>query len=254
MSKSIKISVLLSVCLLACTTLVNAQEVAVTKYFDSNWVAASKDKAFYYTEFARQDTAYQVTSYWTGSGKIRSKGVFADTNFDRQIGSRIIFYESGIVSDSIVAGKKGVTQHYYHYNEIGKLVEHIFYNKPADNMLSEKYDDNGTRLPGTTVYLEMAKFPGGEDGWREYLIKHLRGKTVAKHKAPPGIYTVVVTFLVDTNGKISEVTAANDPGYGSAEEAVRVIKDGPDWIPAIQYGKKVVFRQKQSISFDISEK
>jgi len=244
---------LLSTCLLACTMLVNAQEAAVTKYFDSTWVAAPKEKAIYYTQFVKHDTAYQVTSYWLGSGKVKSKGIFADTNFNRQIGSRVVFYENGFVSDSLIVDKNGIQTHLYHYNEAGKPVEHIFYNKPADNFLSEKYDDNGKRIPGTTVYLEAAKFPGGAEGWMAYLTKHLKAKTIAKRKAPPGLYTVVVTFLVDTNGKISEVVADNDPGYGSAEEAVRVIKDGPDWIPAQQLGKKVIFRQKQSISFSISE-
>lgn len=240
-------------CLLACTTLVNAQEVVYTKYFDSNWVATPKDKAFFYTQFVKQDTAYKVTSYWVSSGKVESKGVFADTNFNRQIGSRVVFYENGVVSDSLLVNEKGIQTHIYHYGQTGKLNEHIFYNKASDNLLSEKYDDSGKRIPGTTVYLEAAKFPGGADGWIEYLTKHLRAKTIAKHKAPAGLYTVVVTFLVDVNGKISEVTATNDPGYGSAEEAVRVIKDGPDWVPAQQMGKKVVYRQKQSISFSISE-
>ncbi len=73
-----------------------------------------------------------------------------------------------------------------------------------------------------------------------------------QNHAPNGIYTVVVSFLVDKNGKISEVEALNDPGYGSAEEAVRVIKKGPDWTPAVQDGKNVIYRQKQSISFMVS--
>jgi protein TonB len=58
--------------------------------------------------------------------------------------------------------------------------------------------------------------------------------------------------MVDANGNVSDVRADNDPGYGTAEEAVRVIKKGPKWMPAIQNGKNVNYRQKQNITFQVS--
>ena len=71
--------------------------------------------------------------------------------------------------------------------------------------------------------------------------------------APTGNYTVIVSFLVDKRGAISEVKAENDPGYGTAAEAVRVIERGPAWTPAVQNGRNVIYRQKQAITFVISE-
>ena len=68
-----------------------------------------------------------------------------------------------------------------------------------------------------------------------------------------GYDTVTVSFLVDKNGNISQVQALNDPGYGCAQEAVRVIQKGPKWTPAIQNGRNVIYRQKQSITFQVSE-
>jgi len=58
---------------------------------------------------------------------------------------------------------------------------------------------------------------------------------------------------VDKHGKVSEVKAIKDPGYGTATEAERVIAKGPNWIPAVQNGKKVIFRQKQNITFQVSQ-
>ena len=74
-----------------------------------------------------------------------------------------------------------------------------------------------------------------------------------RNGGPPGKYTVVLSFIVDKEGGISNVKAENDPGYGTAEEAIRMIKKGPSWVPAVQNGKKVVYRQKQPITFVISE-
>src|SRR5206468_1154174 len=81
-----------------------------------------------------------------------------------------------------------------------------------------------------------------------FLQTNLKTDIPARKKAPVGRYTVIVSFLVDKKGKITEVKAENDPGYGTAEEAVRVIKTGPDWIPAVQNNVPVIYRQKQSIT------
>lgn len=99
----------------------------------------------------------------------------------------------------------------------------------------------------------MAKFPGGDAEWRKYLERNLNRDLPVENGAPPGNYTVVVSFLVDKDGHISEVKAENNPGYGTSDEAVRVIKKGPSWIPAVQNGRNVIYRQKQSITFQVAE-
>ena len=99
----------------------------------------------------------------------------------------------------------------------------------------------------------MAKFPGGNEAWQNYLKRNLRSETPSDNGAATGNYTVIVSFLVDKTGSISEVKADNDPGYGTAAEAVRVIQRGPAWTPAVQNGRNVIYRQKQSITFQVVE-
>jgi len=96
------------------------------------------------------------------------------------------------------------------------------------------------------------QFPGGIEAWSNYLAKQLDASVLAKRNAPPGIYTVTLSFIVDENGNLSDIKALNDPGFGAAAEAVRVIKQGPKWLPAIQNGQKVAFASKQKIAFKIS--
>ena len=103
-----------------------------------------------------------------------------------------------------------------------------------------------------TVQIE-AQFPGGQAAWLKYLQRNLNADAPTENGAPPGSYTVIVSFLVDKNGNISEVQALNDPGYGTATEAVRVIKKGPAWTPAVQNGRQVIYRQKQSVTFQVNE-
>lgn len=98
-----------------------------------------------------------------------------------------------------------------------------------------------------------AKFPGGIGAWTKYLERNLNTNTPVDNGAATGIYTVVVSFVVDKDGNISDVVALNDPGFGTAEEAVRVIKKSKQWTPALQNGRNVNYRQKQSITFMVSE-
>jgi protein TonB len=105
----------------------------------------------------------------------------------------------------------------------------------------------------TSVQTE-ARFPGGKDAWRAFLEEHVHPKVAARHKAPPGNYTVTISFLVDKAGKVTEVHALNDPGYGTAEDAVNAFKHTPDWIPAMQNGKPVNYRQKQNITYQVTER
>jgi len=59
--------------------------------------------------------------------------------------------------------------------------------------------------------------------------------------------------LVDKEGKVIDVQALTQPGYGTSEEAIRVIKNSPNWLPAIQNDKPVIYRQKQDITFQVAE-
>jgi len=104
-----------------------------------------------------------------------------------------------------------------------------------------------------TVVQIPAQFPGGLEAWARYLRNNLNSGLPVENGAPPNKYTVFVTFIVDKVGRISDVQAENDPGYGTKEEAIRVIKKGPDWKPAVQNGRNVIYRHKQGITFQVQD-
>lgn len=95
-------------------------------------------------------------------------------------------------------------------------------------------------------------FPGGPLSWSKYLQRNLDADIVKRKGGPPGKYTVQVTFIVGVDGKISNVRA-NNPGYGTKEEAIRMIAKGPNWKPALVKAKKVAAEHKLSITFFVAE-
>jgi periplasmic protein TonB len=58
---------------------------------------------------------------------------------------------------------------------------------------------------------------------------------------------------VDKGGNISDVKALTSHGYGMEEEAVRAIKRGPKWTPAIQNGRNVNAYRQQPITFVVAD-
>ncbi|MBN9298864.1 MAG: energy transducer TonB [Filimonas sp.] len=111
-------------------------------------------------------------------------------------------------------------------------------------------------LPNGNGFIPVQKeatFPGGLSEWRKFLERNLNSSVPVDNGAPTNTYTVLVSFVVDSEGNVSEIKAENDPGFGTAQEAIRVIKKSKKWIPALQNGKYVTYRQKQAISFKVNE-
>jgi len=48
-----------------------------------------------------------------------------------------------------------------------------------------------------------------------------------------------VKFLVDSDGTLNDFSIVKSLGYGCDEEAIRVMKLIPDWLPGIQHGNPV---------------
>jgi hypothetical protein len=96
---------------------------------------------------------------------------------------------------------------------------------------------------------EEAKFPGGREGWQKFLSTTCNFKSIVEKGGAPGKYTVLLSFIIDKEGKIKDVQALNDPGFGSREDAVRVLSASPKWTPAKLNGKNVIYRNKVSITY-----
>lgn len=94
---------------------------------------------------------------------------------------------------------------------------------------------------------QMPEFPGGESSMRSYIQSNLQYPTMARESGIQG--TVYVTFVVSKTGNISDIKVLRGIGGGCDEEAVRVIKSMPGWIPGKQNGKAVPVQFNLPIKF-----
>jgi protein TonB len=88
-----------------------------------------------------------------------------------------------------------------------------------------------------TVVEQQPEFPGGQGELLAYLGKNISYPPIAQENGIEG--TVVVRFVVNETGGISDIQIIRDIGGGCGKEAVRVVKSMPKWKPGRQRGKAV---------------
>lgn len=95
-----------------------------------------------------------------------------------------------------------------------------------------------------------ARFDGN---WEKFLLRNLNPQVPIDNNAPPGNYRVIMQFVVDVDGNVSDIKALSNLGYGLEQEAIRVLKKATKWVPAIQNGSQVKAYRTQSITFQVTE-
>lgn len=108
-----------------------------------------------------------------------------------------------------------------------------------------KKDEEDYDKTFTKVEIESS-YPGGTAAWQRYLNKSLKYPQEAIDNEIQG--AVIVQFIVDKEGNVSEVEAISGPNE-LRDEAVRVIKKSGKWTPAVQNGRQVKSYKKQPIVF-----
>ncbi|SEF89227.1 energy transducer TonB [Algoriphagus boritolerans] len=92
--------------------------------------------------------------------------------------------------------------------------------------------------------------PGGMEGWNKYLQENLVYPAEAKSMGIEG--TVIVVFVVNSDGSISDVEVLRGIGGGADEAAVQVVQNSPNWEPAKQKDQVVNSRMRLPVRFKLS--
>lgn len=98
---------------------------------------------------------------------------------------------------------------------------------------------------------EMPQFPEGKEAFSKYLQENLQYPTQAKEMGIEG--KVQVYFVVRKDGSLEDMKIVKKIGGGCDEEAFRVLKSSPKWIPGKQQGKPVNVKMLIPIVFKLPE-
>lgn len=210
--------------------------------------------------------------------RYHSNGMMADSasyHNGETTGSHLFWHRSGYMSDSIyhindstdvhiqwfedgklsgagylLHGENHGRWRYYHRN--GAVAGELVYNK--GKVISAGYltEDNNPQ-PDTAKANAAGRFKkGGDEGWKRYLEKNLFWPTGFKLANTTQV-VVGVEFILSPEGKVTDVelTVPFHPEFDKI--ALNVIRNSPEWQPAVQHNRKVMQRFRQSVTFSQEE-
>jgi periplasmic protein TonB len=121
----------------------------------------------------------------------------------------------------------------------------------TSNALPEPDRGTGTQ-PDVSVHLPiglevMPEPVGGDKAWAKFLNKNLRFPPTAQDEGASG--RVILSFIIEKNGSLSNIVVDRAAGHGFDEEALRVLKLAKAWKPGIQNGQPVRVKFAIPINF-----
>ncbi|SEP30672.1 energy transducer TonB [Mucilaginibacter sp. AW1-7] len=96
----------------------------------------------------------------------------------------------------------------------------------------------------------LPEFPGGQDKFIAYLSKTIRYPAVDRENGTQG--RVILTFVVERDGSLTDIKVSRSLSPGTDAEAVRALKSSPKWKPGIQNGRPVRVQYSVPVSFALA--
>jgi TonB family protein len=122
--------------------------------------------------------------------------------------------------------------------------------QPATDTVSVILGKDGNQV-FDVVEIQPNPAGGKMEGWMKYLAESIKYPEEAKKQGIEG--TVIIVFVINSDGTISDVETLRGIGGGCDEEAMRVIQNAPKWTPGLQGGKPVNCRMRLPIRFKLPE-
>jgi hypothetical protein len=235
---------------------------------DGTPTANTKEAAFLQHVKKVNDTCY-VSSYYNFIGPMIRQETFFDYDLSIPRGRFTWYRANGSLDSSgyVYDGKKDGWWEYTEpdsnktirteWYERGKLIHRTDYLKRkkyySDGRVEDLDQPQDTTSKDSVVQVEAA-FKGGLKGWKQYLTKTIKTPERFINYYRTGTkLTVMVSFRIEKDGSVGQVYINHSSEFSVDQEALRVISSSPNWKPATQDGKPVIYRQRQAVSFIVSE-
>ncbi len=98
---------------------------------------------------------------------------------------------------------------------------------------------------------KMPEYPGGQEAMYAYLNKNIKYPKADFNKKISG--KVIVQFVIDTSGYVTDSKVIKSVSTTIDEEALRVINGMPQWKPGTQQGKEVKVKFTMPVNFSLQE-
>ncbi|HVX51192.1 MAG TPA: energy transducer TonB [Chitinophagaceae bacterium] len=254
-------------CTAFCNVLFAQKRDAVFYIFKTDWTPAKNmTECVYFMQPVKEDDTTFICRYYQKLGPMVKQESYFDSGLSIPNGKFFWFNNAGNLDSTGYVTKGRKDKRWYVYVDSAKAVTEFDYDKGTfikkidlatqteyypDGTIKQKAKDIDTTTKVSHVYVQ-AKYPGGVTAWQKYLVRNLQVPNRFSNIIHTGSCAVTVGFIIDKEGKVAEIEIYHSCEWSADNEALRVIKKSANWVPASIDGRKVLFRQRQSLTFSVN--
>lgn len=221
--------------------------------FDKNWKSTALEKGIYFLRVRKLgDKEFLWTTYQMYGPRI-SQEVFQDKEGQSRNGYCRYYHTNGQPDSNGTYENNLPDGDWWYYNTDGRTIRKKDYNKGVlvkDSVIIPAPDN----IPRNTAKVDTGEiessFKGGPGAWMRFLNKNFKYPDRAINARKEGI--VIVQFVVDTLGAVTNPEIIKSVEYSLDEESLRIIHITPNWEPAFQKGRKVKSYKRQPVIFRLT--
>jgi len=201
------------------------------QYFDKyDKKVKKKAKADYYKKIVhKSDSIWYVEQYNAGD-TILFSATYKTKNFETKNGYYKKYYSNGTTQEegNYLDNERNGDWFFYHKNS--KISKKGIFEKGKWKEIPLCYDENGNETEGvfySNVLSVKPEFPGGDNEMLRFISKNTKYPFSAKENNIFG--TVFISFIIEKNGKLSNIEIARSRSSELDEECLRVVNLFPDF-------------------------
>ena len=210
----------------------NAQTVD-TIWINSKWKKSTKAESVYHRVIKKSSDAklYLVSDYYN-TGELQMTGTYLSLEPEVKDGQFIWWFKNGQKrAETLFKDRNAIKE--IQWDSTGKVTL-------RRELVDIIHNEDGKKV-ATKAYLEVAPaFEGGMSAVNTFIKANFRYPQELEGDQPHG--KIMVSFAIDTKGKVTNVNVEQGLNPLLDAEAMRVIKKLPDWKPGILDGKPVAIR------------
>ena len=173
-----------------------------------------------------------------------------------KVGKYLLFLPMIALSLLIVNCTSKVEESVTDGTEVDEIVVVGYGNDNVQPVVEGEKTNAGTpsTLNGVPVYdtVEvMPEFPGGMQALMQYLAKSIKYPVQAQEAGTQG--RVIVQFIVNKDGGVTDVAVARSVDASLDDEAIRIVKAMPTWTPGLQKGEPVNVKFTLPVMFKLTD-
>ena len=107
----------------------------------------------------------------------------------------------------------------------------------------------GTTVLSSAAVDKLPMFPGGMDGFYNFLAKNMRFPNAARNEGISG--KLFVSFVINKDGNLVEIEFVKKAGYGMEESVVAVLEKSPKWTPGQVGNQQVNTKMILPVTFNL---